>query len=320
MAEQPSLSVVIAAWPTVMGLEDCLEALAAQRDGSTECIVVSTVHPPQHLPPRFPWVCWHQGAPSALIPHLWGVGMAKSRGEIIAITTAHFTPAPDWIAAIRQAHARWECWAVGGRIDPPQRGGAVSWAIYFLRYSTYLTYRQEQLVPDVAGDNASYKRVALKSLPNLLRDGFWELDLHRRLRVGGRGPVLVPGIGVTQRRSFGFWCFLSQRFRHGRQFGRTRAKGWGTILRLAAGIASPLIPVLFLSKIILRVVRSGRHIGSFLRALPALVCFLLAWAAGEACGYLGGASRASARQFQSESDSSVAAFDPPASAEVPSCP
>jgi hypothetical protein len=320
MAEQPSVSIVIAAWPTLAGLEDCLEALCGQRDSSTECIVVSSVFPSQELRERFPWVCWSQAASNSLIPHLWGSGMAKSRGEIIAITTAHFTPAPDWIVALRQAHARWECWAVGGRIDPPRRGGPVSWAIYFLRYSAYLAYRQEQLVPDVAGDNASYKRVAFKSFPNLLRDGFWELDLHRRLSAEGRAPVFVPGIRVTQRHSFGFWCFLSQRFRHGKQFGRSRGKRWVTVLRLGAAIAFPVIPALFLSKIVLRVVRSGQHIGRLLSALPALVCFLLAWAAGEACGYLVGANSATAQRLQAESDSSLAAFDPAASAEVPSCP
>jgi hypothetical protein len=319
MSEQPSLSVVIAAWPTLVGLEDCLEALCGQSDSSTECIVVSTVSPPQQLMTRFPWVCWSQAASDSLIPHLWGSGMARSLGDIVAITTAHFTPAPDWIGAIRQAHARWQCWAVGGRIDPPHGATAVSWAIYFLRYSAYLAYRKEQIVPDVAGDNASYKRIALKSLPNLLRDGFWELELHRRLSTEGRGPVFIPGIRVTQRQSFGFWCFLLQRFRHGRQFGQSRAKNWGVIVRLAAGLASPLIPLLFLSKIVLRVLRGGEYFGPFLRAFPALLCFLLAWAAGEACGYLLGAKRVKPQRLRAESDS-LLTIDSPASAEVPSCP
>src|SRR5438270_445380 len=129
MAE-PSLSIVIAAWPNLAGLADCLEALTRQRDPSAEYIVVSSMSPPLELGTRFPWVSWGHAAPDCLIPHLWGMGMAMSRGGIIAITTAHFTPDLDWVKSIRQAHARWPGRAVGGRIEPPLGGGAVSWAIY----------------------------------------------------------------------------------------------------------------------------------------------------------------------------------------------
>jgi hypothetical protein len=285
MAE-PSLSIVIAAWPDLTGLEDCLEALCRQRDPSTECIVASTLAPPEQLVARFPWVCWSQAAPDGLIPHLWGLGMASARGDLLAITTAHFTPAPDWVRAIRSAQARWPGLAVGGRLEPPRGRSPVSWAIYFLRYSSYLRYEHEQPVPDVAGDNASYKRLVLQAFPNLLREGFWELTLHRRLWAEGQGPVFVPAIRVTQCHSFGFWAFFRQRFQHGRHFGGSRAQGWGPVRRLVAGAASPLIPVLFLSKILLRVLRSRQYLDRFLIALPALLCFLLAWSAGEGCGYL----------------------------------
>ena len=318
MAE-PSLSIVIAAWPNLTGMADCLESLTRQRDLSMECIVVSSISPPDELCRRFPWVCWSHAAAHCLIPQLWGQGMATSRGDIIAITTAHFTPAPNWVEAIRSAHARWHNCAVGGKIEGPREGSAVGWAIYFLRYSAYIGYHQEQAVPDVAGDNASYKRIALARLPHLLRDGFWELDFHRRLRMEGQAPVFVPTIQVTQHQCFGFWCFFRQRFQHGKQFGRSRAQQWGAVLRLAAGVASPLIPVLFLVKIVSRVLRSGRHIGRFLLAMPALGCFLLAWSAGEACGYLFGARRCNTWPIQSGNDA-LSAFDSPASAEVPLCP
>lgn len=292
MAE-PFLSVVIAAGPNLEGLADCLEALDTQDDGSTEFLVSSTIRPSRHLVDRFPKVCWCEAAPDSHIPHLWGFGMARARGEVIAITTAHFRPAPDWVQAIRSAHARWHRPAIGGRIEPPRGGGAVSWAIYLLRYSTYLTYQGEQAVPDVAGDNASYKRGAWQALPDLARDGFWEQELHRRLCAERQGPVFVPAIRVTQRHAFGFCSFLCQRFRHGKQFGRARAHRWGAALRLVAIAASPLIPILFLVKIVVRVLRSGQYLGPFLLALPALLCFLLAWSAGEACGYLSAVGRGS---------------------------
>src|SRR5262249_5738346 len=114
MAE-PVLSVVIAAWPNLTGLEECLDALRGQVDSGTDVLVASTVCPTLDLAARFSWVSWSQAAPDRLIPHLWGLGMAQARGQVLAITTAQFTPAPDWIQAIRSAHKRWPCWAIGGR-------------------------------------------------------------------------------------------------------------------------------------------------------------------------------------------------------------
>jgi GT2 family glycosyltransferase len=316
---EPSLSIVIAAWPDLAGLADCLEALSRQRDAATECLVVATHPAPADLSARFPWIVWIRSEPDCLIPHLWGKGMTRARGDIIAITTAHFTPATDWIQRMRSAHARRPSWAIGGRIDPPRGRSPVSWAIYFLRYSTYLGYQQEQTVPDVAGDNASYKRLALVAFPSFLRDGFWEQELHRRLWLEGKGPVFDPAIRVTQCQAFRFWAFLRQRFRHGKQFGRTRAQRWKAARCLAAGLASPLIPALLLGKIVFRVLRSGRSLGPFVAGLPALCCFVLAWSAGEACGYLYAARPGKAQSPPFGSDP-FSTSKLPTSAEVSLCP
>jgi hypothetical protein len=283
---EPIQSVVIAAWPDLAGLEECLAALAPQHDESTEILVVATREPSAELTMRFPRVRWFEAASDRLIPHLWGLGIAQSRGEVIAITTSHFIPAPDWVAVVRQAHARLEAPAIGGRIEPSRSGSAVDWATFFLRYSFYLRYDHEQDAPDLAGDNASYKRAALANCPDLPGKGFWELDLHKQLRAEGRRLVFVPEMRVTQRRSFGFAPFLRQRFLHGTHFGRSRFRGRAAWLRAVGVLASPLIPVVFLSKIVGRVARSGRDYWPFFRALPVLICFLLAWSLGETVGYL----------------------------------
>jgi hypothetical protein len=280
------LSVVVAAWPDTAGLAECLGALAPQQDAATEIVVVAAQEPPAELAGRFPRVRWLAAGPDRLIPHLWGLGVARSRGQVVAFTTAHFTPAPGWVAAVRQAHVRLEAPAIGGPIEPPRGGSAVDWATFFLRYSSYLRCDREQDVPDLAGDNASYKRAVLASCPNLGTEGFWELDLHRRLRAEGQSLVFVPAMRVTLRRSFGFGPFLRQRLQHGRHFGRSRFRGRSAWVRAVAVAASPLVPAVFLGKITGRVLRSRRDFGPFLRALPPLLCFVLAWSLGEAWGYL----------------------------------
>src|SRR5262249_4627994 len=126
----------------------------------------------------------------------------------------------------------------------------------------------------------------LEAHPDLLRDGFWELDLHRRLWAEGRRVTYVPAVRVTQQCSFGFRGFLAQRYEHGQQFGRARWAGRGWPVRLAAAAAGPLIPAVWSARVGARVRKARRHYGRFLLALPALACFIGAWSAGEVRGYL----------------------------------
>jgi hypothetical protein len=290
---EPGVSVVVATWRDAAGLGDCLDALAPQRNGTDEVIVVSTV-PTDDLRPLYPWASWLSAPATLLIPHLWSLGIAAARRDVVALTTAHFVPAPDWIAVIGSAHARLQSPAVGGPIDPPRNGRLVDWATYFLRYSAYLGYEREQTVPDLAGDNASYKRASILSHPELLRDGFWEQEFHARLRSLGQTLVFVPALRVRLQRSLGFGPFLGQRLRHGREFGLARLSGRSAAWRAAAIAVSPLIPAIVLAKVARRVLRSGRALGPFLAALPLLSAFALAWAAGEASAYVAPGRRATA--------------------------
>jgi GT2 family glycosyltransferase len=287
---EPSVSVVVAAWQDTAGLAECLDALAPQHENGTEVIVVSSTACPRELKDRFGGVSWVEATGDLPIPGLWGLGLQRSSRDVVALTTAHFTPAPDWVPAIRRSHARLDSPGIGGPIDPPRGGGLVDWATYFMRYSAYGRCDQEEARDDLAGDNASYKRAAVLAHADLLRDGFWEQEFHRRFRRAGRTLTLVPEMRVRQRRSFGFRRFLRQRFDHARRFGRTRMRERGTTARVAYLLASPAVPAVLLARIAGRVLRGGRDVGPFVAALPALSCFVVAWAAGEAMGYLDAAT------------------------------
>jgi hypothetical protein len=282
---EPSVSVVVAAWQDTAGLAECLEALAPQHGNGTEVIVVSSAECPPQLKDRHGHVAWVDAARDLSIPGLWGLGLQRSSRDVVALTTAHFTPAPDWVPAIRRSHARLDSPAIGGPIDPPRGGSLVDWATYFMRYSAYARCDREETRDDLAADNASYKRAAVLAHADLLRDGFWEQDFHRRFRRAGRTLTLVPEMRVRQRRSFGFRRFARQRFDHGRRFGRARMSGRGTGTRIAYLLGSAAVPALLLARISSRVVRNGRDLGRFAAGLPILTCFVVAWTVGEAMGY-----------------------------------
>ena len=281
----PTVSVVVAARPEDGGPQACLEALGAQRDDAAEVVVVVSAGA-AGAPSEFPWAAWLDGPPDAPVPRLWGQGLARAQGAVVAFTTTQFRPSADWLDALRRAHARLDAAGIGGPIDAPPTGRAFDWAVFFLRYSAYLGHRHETYVPDLAGDNASYKRSALSAVGADRGGEFWEQEAHRKLLGSGRTLVFVPGMRVQQVGSPPALGFLRLRVRHGRRFGWERGRRHRTAWRVAALLASPLVPALLLGKVVGRVLRTRRHLGPLVRALPALAACTAAWGAGEALGYL----------------------------------
>jgi hypothetical protein len=215
--------------------------------------------------------------------------MGSARGRIVAITTAHFVPAPDWIERICEAHERLASPGIGGAIDPPRGGRAADWATYFLRYSTLFEFEREQTVSDFSGDNASYKRPSLTAHWSAIEHGFWEPDFHRLVLASGESLTFVPEIRITQRGSFGIPCFCAQRLSHGRHFGRERMRGKPLLFCLAGIAAAPLIPFVLVAKILRRITLRPSYFPEFLWSLPVLLMFIFSWALGETSGYLSAA-------------------------------
>lgn len=280
------LSVVIANGAGAGGsnLPACLAALEPQIGAGIETVVVSAGASPAGGA-RYPWIAWVDAPLDALVPELWGRGIAGAQGALVALTTSQFTPAADWIDAILGAHARLKSAATGGPVDPPQGGRVADWATYFLRYSAYLPGQPERAVRDLAGDNAAYTQDALRALDGRMEDGFWEQELHRRLLADGKTLAFVPAMRVRHVGPVEVGTFLRQRFAHGVRYGRTRVRQHGAAWRALAIAGSPLIPVVSFTKIAVRVLRRGQDLGAFARSLPFLAVFLAAWAAGEAMGY-----------------------------------
>jgi hypothetical protein len=283
-----SVAVVVAAWPGLDGLREFLDTVVAQADDQVDVVAVTTVEVPHDILGRFPRVKWSRLGADALIPHLWARGMLACESELIATTTSHFLPSSDWIAQIRAAHARSPAVGIGGRIDPPSGAGPIAWATYLLRYSHDFQYGTEQPVSDLAADNASYKRRALVEHADTWQKGFWEPVFHQRVRAKGEQLVFIPSIAVRQISSFGFWPFVGQRWQHGLQYGRDRLAGKSAWFRLTAILGSPLVPFILFLKIASRLRWRPGLLPAFVWSSAPLCLFILAWALGEAGGYVAG--------------------------------
>jgi glycosyltransferase involved in cell wall biosynthesis len=286
----PRMSVVVASHNARASIGECLSLLLgqSQRD-DVEILVVDNSHDgsAEIVKDDFPDVRVMMAPPSALIPELWGLGMGESRGSIIAITTAHFVPAPDWVDAMLEAHAGVAA-AVGGAIESAQPASPVDWAVYFCRYSQYMLPFERGSVGEIAGDNASYKRGHIERYRHVWRKGFWEPAIHAELRKAGLQLLLVPSVVVFHHRSFRLRSFVTQRFWHGMKFGQQRVCRVRWTQRALYIALSPGIPLVFLIRIARQVFGKRRNRTKFVLSLPALVLFLLAWSCGELLGYVRG--------------------------------
>lgn len=278
------LSVVLACPAGGPGAEGALRALRRGTRGvDTEVLLA---HPPGHSPPdpaggRLP-VRSVQGPPDALVPHLWGAGCLAARGAAVAFTTTQLRVGEGWARLLLDALHSGAAGA-GGPIRLAPGGGIQERAVHLLRYSGFSGDRPAGPVDEVPGDNAAYRREALSREEDLLEQGFWDVEVHRRLRERGEELVWVPDAVARLEEALRLRSFLAQRFRHGRRFGRYRAGDLGVpVWRILA--AGPLVPAVLALRSLARFSRGGGRLVEALPALPVLLVMASAWAAGEAWG------------------------------------
>lgn len=286
------LSVVVACCNARVSIWDCLNCLVQQSDNEVELIVVdnSDDGSTEIVQTHFPQVRILTQLRGALINELWSAGILQSRGDIVALTTAHCIPAHDWIKQVLAAHSAVAA-GVGGAIDGDADSGLVDWAVCFCRYSRFLPPLGAGEVDDIPADNAAYKRAPLFRHLAQWRDGFWEPQLHRALALEGEVLRTAPAMLIRHRHSYNFAGFLRQRFLHGRKFGGWRASTLSPAKRALMLAASPLIPFVLLQRTARRVLGKGSHQAKFVAAFPLVAAFFIAWTCGEAMGYARGPAR-----------------------------
>jgi hypothetical protein len=275
---EPKLSIVVAVKDGTSNLPALLGALK-ERDGNTEVILCCAG----------PATCNEDVAQlffpaETLVPALWSEGILRARGSRVALTTAQFVPACDWLERLQAADLRrWV--GVGGAIDNDPAASARNWAIFFLRYSAFAPPLPAGETDEIAADNAVYDRAAILEHADLLREGFWEPSFHRRFRNAGKKLALDLDLVVVHHGTVSAQNFARQRYLHGRAYGIERAERAGFTRNLLLLLSSPLVPALLLGRIFIRIARRPRYRGRLLVAMPWLVRFTFAWAIGEACGY-----------------------------------
>ncbi|HET9052037.1 MAG TPA: glycosyl transferase, partial [Candidatus Dormibacteraeota bacterium] len=178
--------------------------------------------------------------------------------------------------------------AVGGGVRNASVDRVVDWAVFFCEYSQHMDPVPEGVSHFIPGMNVVYDMDALGDMAEVFREGLWENFIHDKLREAGHPVGMTPEVIVGHRKYFTIRMFLSERFHYSRSFAGMRVAGKPMAERLKWAALSGGLPPLLVLRVTRNVTRRRRHIGRYAEALPLVVLFSTAWAAGEFWGYLFG--------------------------------
>jgi len=213
---------------------------------------------------------------------------------IVAFTEDHCFPAPEWAAALIEAH-RGPWAAVGPIIGLANPQHYRAWASYFMQYGDWVAGSGNPggESRDVAGHNSSYKREILLAYGDGLDHIMvFETTLHEDLVARGHRLYVAADarsyhVFITRLKPF-----LVEHFHIGRLLAATRRTRWSPGRRLAYLCGSPLIPLVRLCRILAMIRKNDLQKDLLPGILPPLLAGLIAGAAGECAGYATGRGQA----------------------------
>ncbi len=284
------LSVVIASNHSTREVDRCLRTLQQQRKVEGMEIIVADSRSDdslQEVITKYPEVVFIRLPEKTPLPMLWGAGIARSQGEIIAITDSTCVADAHWISAILKAHESSHA-VVGGAVEAGGDKNVVGWAAYFCEYGQFMRPLSEGPAHVLPGNNISFKRWTLTKGQEFVQNGFWKTYWCRRLQGEGIELISTPTMVIYDNKCYRLIPFLIRRFHHGRCFAGMRILRESSLMRAAYILASPLLPLLFLGRTTSAIVSKRRHLKPFILSLPVSILAIMVWSAGELCGYLTG--------------------------------
>ena len=290
-AGSPQLSVVIASDHSIGEVDRCLKALVKQRENGTIEIIVADARADDSVKDvmaRYPDVAFIRFPEKTTLPILWGAGIQRSQGEIIAIADSTCVASDNWIAAILKAHESAHP-VIGGAVEAAAEGrNALDWAAYFCEYGQFMRPLAEGPADVLSGNNIAFKRWTLTRGQQFVENGFWKTYWCRQLQGEGIGLVSTPAMVIYDKKSYRLFPFLVRRFHHARCFAGMRVSQISVLKRLFYIVGLPILPFVFLVRLISAIVPKKRHLTQFIISLPISFLAILAWSAGEMFGYLKG--------------------------------
>jgi len=213
-------------------------------------------------------------------------GLARARGDLVAILEDRGAPRAIWATTARQLHERLAYGVIGGAIENGC-DRTLNWAVYFCdfgRYQLPFAAGARRYVSDV---NVTYKRAALEATRPVWERRYHETLVHDALLRAGDTLFLSPDLIVDEWRSNLHLASLArERLAWGRLFAALRTRKASITTRLILAASAPLLPALLFLRLGRLQLQKRASRRQFATAAPAVALLLACWSAGEFLGYL----------------------------------
>lgn len=221
------------------------------------------------------------------IPALRVAGLARARGDIVALTEDHCLFHEQWATNVLRAHAAPEL-VIGGAVENAATDRLVDWAVFFCEYGRYMLPSIAGETTSLPGSNVTYKRAALDKYRDVFAAPTWEFFWHARLLRAGVALFNDPRLIVYHRKNFTLGGFWRERFHYARSFAGERSKHTTWVRRALYVGGAPFLSPLLVWRSAATVWRKRRQRRELILALPYIFLFTLAWSLGEWIGYVAG--------------------------------
>lgn len=288
----PGLSVVIASYHSFTTIQGCLVSLQEQTCQPDEVILVdSGCDGTAELVGReFPHVRLFAFSERKYPGDARNIGLQHASGDVVAFLDSDCIVPADWAEQILLAHQGPDP-LIGGAFENANPTSQIGWAAYFCELSQWMPGGRARRVHEVPTGSLSIKRWAFEKYgPFLERTYCSDTAFNWRARADGQLPVFQPAIRVRHFNFTRLRRFLPKQVMHGRAFATVRIQEQKMRAQSTAvyALGSPLLPLLLLSRILVRVLRNRIYIGQFVQASPIVLLGLAAWSCGEFLGYWNG--------------------------------
>ena len=288
--EPVKLSVIVSSIEDDGSLRTCLDSILPQKTGEME-IIATVVRSRDSLTDwtsDYSEVDFIEYPAETTLAALVGDGIARSRGEIIAITDSSCIAGDDWLASILAGHET-EFPVIGGSVEMLGEGaGLTDWAAYFCDYGQFMLPAASGVVTAIPGNNFSIKRPVLERGRKIVENEFWKTLWCNSLQSEGIELFSQPKILVSRGKKYKLAPFMVERFHRGRCFAGMRSENFSGIKRLAYTLGTPMLPIVFFIRTVAPVIGKRRYTGKLLLSVPVIILAGVLWAAGEAAGYFAG--------------------------------
>lgn len=282
-------SVIVIGYAPADLLERCLGVLRAQHADHPDAEVLVVAHPSHQgtsfapVRERFPDVRWLDASPEHNVARMRGLGIARSRGDVVALLEGDCMPAPGWLRRVSELRP---VAAVGGAIEPGTFVRGVDWAAYFCEFAQFMA-PLPATVAQLPGTNVVYRRAALPAAERLEAEGMFETFLNATL--GADALSSDSSLLVRHERRWRRGAAIATRFHHGRVFAALRVRGAPLARRVSFVPLALALPVVLAARVFREVIGRRRYVRQALRSAPWIAGLSIAWAAGELAGYVAGA-------------------------------